>query len=142
MLTDDGIGIRMVDQLSSDLPGSDLAYSQAPVGGMDLIEEIREYKKVIFIDAARSVGAVAGEVRLMSPANFVETLHLSNFHDTDFLTTLKLAKEMQIQIAANLHIISIEIVEDQEFSDAFSEQIKGKYEEIYQHVKGIVLSLI
>jgi len=51
------------------------------VGGLEILELIRDYGSVIIIDAIKKKDGVPGTIYKLTPANFKETLHLSSFHD-------------------------------------------------------------
>ena len=98
ILTDDGIGPKLVQKLENDLTYSRVVFKTAAVGGLEIIEQIRDYRKVIIIDAIKTTDGIPGTLYIMKPENFKETLHLSNFHDVTFLDALELAEKMEISI--------------------------------------------
>ncbi len=142
ILTDDGIGPRLVKELEKARNFPDAAYRAASLGGMEIIDLIRDYAHVIIIDAIRTKGGLPGTVYHLTPEHFRETLHVSNFHDISFLPALELAKKMGIPVPRRIDIIAIEIVEDLTFSNEFSPPIAQKYPEIKKAVSAIVENLI
>ena len=142
ILTDDGIGPKIVKQLEKDSPVENVEYQTASMGGLDILELIREYDKVVFIDAIKTRGGVPGDVYYLKPENFKETLHLSNMHDISFLHAIELGKQLDIKVPGDIHIIAIEIVEDLVFEDTFSPQIEKRYDEIYTSVKNHIRKII
>ena len=142
ILTDDGIGPKLVKDLgkASGLP--DITFRTASLGGMEIIDLIRDHEHVIIIDAIRTKEGVPGTVYRLTPAHFRETLHVSNFHDISFLPALDLAEKMGIPVPEKVDIIAVEIIEDLTFSSEFSPEIAGKYDRIYFEVLKIVKELI
>jgi hydrogenase maturation protease len=138
ILTDDGIGSRIVSDLRTLISNSEVAFDTACCGGLELVEYIKDYAQVIFIDAIRTSSGAPGDVYYYIPSDFRETSHLSNLHDVSFLTALKLFHSMALDLPEELHIIAIEIIEDMEFSDEFSPQLKEKYPDILNQVFEIV----
>ena len=134
ILTDDGIGFRLVDDLRKMISDPDLDYEKACCGGLEIIDYIRDFKRVIFIDAIRTREGKPGDVYYFIPSDFRDTLHLSNLHDVSFLTALKLGRTLNLDLPDDLHIIAIEIIEDMEFSEEFTPQLKKKYPEILEKV--------
>ena len=98
-------------------------------------------QKLIHIDAIKTLNGIPGEVYKFVPDDFKETLHLSNIHDISFLTSLKLAKKLDIKTPENIYIIAIEIVEDMVFSDEFTPYIQEKYPKILEEVTGLFLEI-
>lgn len=142
ILMDDGIGPRLVERLKAMNSNNDVDYRSAFLGGLDLLDIIMDYKMVILIDAIKTPNGIPGAVYSYTPDDFKETLHLSNIHDTSFLTALSLGQSMGIHLSVDIHIIAIEIVEDRVFGDTYSSEIANQIEEIYQAVCQRVNSLL
>jgi len=123
-----------------DLPK--VTFLTAATGGMDILELIRDYRKVIILDAIKTKGGVPGTVYFLTPADFRETLHISSFHDISFLTALELAEKLSITVPGEIHIIAIEVVEDLTFSTEFSPQVASKYDQIRAEVMDRVRKLM
>lgn len=141
ILSDDGIGPRIVLQLEKeDLP-SLFVFQTATVGGLEILEIISGYREVVFIDAIKTRGGIPGTIYDLTPENFNETLHLTNLHDINFLNALKLGKTLHMELPDRISIIAIEIVEDLEFSEEFSPAIRERYPEIVKEVRGYLRQL-
>jgi hydrogenase maturation protease len=123
-----------VNALKKDIDEENISFMTAASGGLDILELIKDYKKVIIIDAIKTKDGIPGSIYYLTPDNFKETLHISSFHDVSFLTALQVAEKLNIQIPSHIDIIAIEIVEDLTFSSEFSKPISDKYEEIYKEI--------
>ena len=134
ILTDDGIGPKLVKRLQKELTLSGIDYDTAFLGGMELLEYIQGYETVVFIDAIRTRDGIPGDVYQLNLSNFKETLHLSNVHDISFITAFELGEKLGLEIPKQVHIIAVEIVEDLIFSDSFSQAVQEKYEDIFKEV--------
>jgi hydrogenase maturation protease len=141
ILTDDGIGPRLVKDIQKYRNPGNIHFQNAFIGGLEILELIQGYKKVIFIDAIMTENGVPGTVYSFTPEDFKETLHLSNLHDANFLTALELGKRMDMQLPSDIHIIAIEVIEDRIFSDQFSHGISKKYPEIKESVRKLIRQL-
>lgn len=142
ILTDDGIGSRVTRDLFTMINLPDVEFDYACCGGLEIVEYIKDYGKVIFIDAIRTADGKPGDVYYFVPSDFRETSHLSSLHDISFLTALKLSNRLSGGIPVDLHIIAVEIIEDMEFSEEFTPQLKEKYPEILKEVFEIVNKII
>ena len=142
ILTDDGIGPKLVNELKFKKEFTNIDFLNVFLGGLDILELIQGYEKVIFIDAIITKDGVPGTVYHFRPADFKETLHLSNLHDANFLTALELGKKMGMQIPEDIHIIAIEIIEDRIFSNSLSPEMEMKYQEVFEEVLNLVHKLI
>ena len=112
------------------------------MGGLEILELIRDYHTVIILDAIKTKEGLPGDVYYFNPADFHETMHLSNLHDVNFITALELAKQIKLSIPENIHIIAIEILEDLEFGRALSPELEEKYPEILGHVHSYLNSML
>lgn len=135
ILTDDGIGPKLVNDLDKKRIPKDVIFQEATLGGMELLDLVKNYDQVIFIDALKTGTTPPGTVRQFDPQDFEETLHLSSIHDIDFLTALELGRRTGMKIPGKITIIAIEIVEDRVFSTSFSPEIKIQYPEILRQVQ-------
>lgn len=112
LLTDDGVGLRVVAQLRSALvaqPGLELAEDYW--GGLRLMERLVGYDRAVIIDAQRS-GAPPGTVRVLA-AEAPPTRHGSSAHDVDLWTALEFGRRAgaALPTADNIRIIAIEAAE-------------------------------
>jgi hydrogenase maturation protease len=142
ILTDDGIGPKLVLDLALIIHDPNIRFDTAACGGLEIIERISGYKKVIFIDAFHSHDGKPGKVYYFVPSNFEETMNLSNLHDINFLTALKLGNSLNMDLPGDIHIIAVEIIEDMEFSTEFTPLIKEKYPIIFEEVLAIVMTVL
>jgi hydrogenase maturation protease len=142
ILTDDGIGPQLINDLVQVIKDDDVHYDTACCGGLQIMEYLKGYKKVILIDAIRTKDGNPGDVYYFIPSDFQETLHLSNLHDVHFLTALKFGNNLNLDLPVDLHIIAIEILEDKEFSEEFTQPLKERYTEILKEVEVIISQIL
>jgi len=142
ILMDDGIGPKLAMELRNSVNDPHISFETAAVGGMELIEMIRDYQQVIIIDAIKTKNGIPGSVYYLTPASFKETLHISNLHDISFLTALQMAKKIGIFITDKIDIIAVEIVEDRVFGSEFTPLVQEKYEGIKKNVVDLTYNLI
>jgi hydrogenase maturation protease len=142
ILTDDAIGPKLVKRLEHDFTGKEYRFLSAAVGGLEIMELIKDFDQAIIIDAIKTEKGNPGDIYHLTPDNFRETLHVSSFHDVSFLAALKLAGQMDIKLPDKIDIIAIEIVEDLVFSNELSPALQKRYEEIYQQVSEQIHGLL
>ena len=141
ILMDDGIGPKLAGHLQKENLIPDAEYFTINLGGLEILEFIQGYKRVIFIDAIKTKEGVPGGVYRYSPADFRETLHLSSLHDVNFLTALELGERMKMDVTKDIQIIAVEIVEDRVFGEEFTPPLQARYPEIIKEVEEIVKNL-
>ena len=142
ILSDDAIGPKLVKNLEENYPGNGWHFLTAALGGMEIVELLNGYSQAIIIDAIRTKNGVPGTVYHLIPEDFKETLHLSSFHDMNFLVALEFAKKMDLMLPRKINIIAIEIVEDLLFSNNLSPILSKKYDQIYLEVSNLVTRLL
>jgi len=142
ILTDDGIGPKLVKALQSKLRIPGVVYRTTALGGLETLEEIKDFDDVVVIDAIRTEKGKPGDIYTFTPEDFRETLHLSNLHDVNFLTALEMGRKLGIKVPREIQIIAIEVAEDQVFSNEFSPQIKLRYTHIEEKVGSLVLRIL
>jgi len=142
ILTDDGIGPRIVRSLSGSYNYPSVSFQYATSGGLEIMELISGYDTVIFIDGIRTSSGVPGDVYYYQPADFRETLHLSNLHDISFLTAIRLGEALQMNLPDDLHIIAIEIVEDMEFGEKLTPELDEKYPLILKKIDELLCQIL
>ncbi|TSA34726.1 MAG: hydrogenase maturation protease [Porphyromonadaceae bacterium] len=140
ILTDDGIGPRLVNDLSKNCLNQNVHFACACVGGLEIIELLNGYDEAILIDAIRTKNGTPGSVYLFSPDDFRETMHLSNLHDISFLTALRLGKKLNIKLPEEIRIIAVEIIEDREFSNELTPPLNSRYPEILKEIKDYLIT--
>ncbi|MFA6922973.1 MAG: hydrogenase maturation protease [Bacteroidales bacterium] len=142
ILMDDGIGPKLCMEVQKKLSQPNIKYETAAIGGLDLLELIRDYNTLIIIDAIKTKDGKPGDVYYLTPSSFKETSNISNIHDISFLTALKLGEKLNIKIPSKIHIIAIEIVEDLIFGSCFTTAIQQKYDAIKNEVVKLISELI
>jgi len=129
-LSDDGLPVRLVQDLRTVLNPINYEFNSSPVGGLELLELLKGYKKAVLIDTQLTGRRKPGTISYFTPDNFEETFHLSSQHDLSFHDTLRLAKQMDIPVPDDIQIIAIEIYENKKLSFEFSEDINRAYPQI------------
>jgi len=138
ILSDDGIGPRLVNDLSV-IPGIiEADFITAWSGGLEIMELISGYKKVIIIDSIHTSSGKPGDIYHLDPSDFKETSNLTGIHDVNFLTSLDLGKALGYNMPDEIHIIAVEILDDMEFSERFTPVLEGKYPEILKKLSELV----
>ena len=134
IMKDDGIGPKLVKDLKKmDFPPG-LFFETCAMGGLEILEMVKDYHTVVFIDAIKTETGMPGDVSYFQDSDFHETMHLSNLHDVNFITALELGRKIKLNIPENIHIIAVEIIEDMEFGRSLSPELEAKYPEILEKV--------
>ncbi|MGD8454356.1 MAG: hydrogenase maturation protease [Phycisphaerae bacterium] len=117
LLTDDAVGLRVLEQLRPVLAGRpDLELAEDYWGGLRLMERIVGYERVIIIDAQRT-GAPPGTVCVLDTAG--PTQHGDSVHDMDLWTALEFGRRAgaELPAAGDIRIVAIEAADVETFGE-------------------------
>ena len=109
------------------------------IGGLELLEIIKDYDQLIILDGMRG-GSDVGDLHYFSPENFRETLHLSTKHDATFLNALKVGEKLRYNLPRNIDIVGIEVEEDRCFGEYFSDNLEKRINFIFHEIKKLVFA--
>lgn len=141
ILTDDGVGAKMVKQLQKELPQESFDSVTEFIFTLDSLSNIKGYSTVVFFDATITKNKKPGEISLATLEDFEETLHLSNVHEVGFLEYFRTWKNLGINIPKNIFIISIEIECYLKFGDELSELVSERLSKNMKHITNWLLEL-
>lgn len=139
ILMDDGVGSRLANKLREENLPPGFHVETSNIGGLELLEIIKDYDQLIILDGMRG-GSDVGDLHFFSPENFRETLHLSTKHDASFLNTLKVGEHVGYNLPRNIDIVGIEVEEDRCFGECFSHNLEERIDYIYNEIKELVFA--
>ncbi|MBN3036117.1 MAG: hydrogenase maturation protease [Bacteroidales bacterium] len=142
ILTDDGIALRLVRDLSVHLGKKNIDYALLSVGGLDLMDITNGYRTTIILDAVISDGGLPGEVCILRPDDAWKTLHVDNGHDFRFAHIISLCETLGYPMPHNVVLIGIEVFDYQTFSNHLSLIMSRKYPVILQKVTELIHEMI
>jgi hydrogenase maturation protease len=134
LLGDDAIGIRLARRFKprlDDIAGLHVI-EDCSLGGLNLLEIVAGFERLIVIDSIQVQGAAAGEWFCFTAACLRDTRHLSSIHDVNFATALELGRRLNLAVAADreIHIFAVAIVENRTFSETLSPDLEKKLPEL------------
>lgn len=146
ILSDDAVGIRLAHFLGTRLahvPGLSLL-EECSIGGLNILEVLAGYDRVIILDSIRTSGAKPGDWYRFTGESLRETLHLHSVHDTNMATALVLGRELGLKLPEDqdIHIFAVEVQDNITFSERMTEELERDFlqyaEEIYQEIVELV----
>ncbi len=137
ILTDDAIGCRLATGLRGALKaggngGLDFM-EECSVGGLNLLDVIAGYDRVIVLDSIKTRGGTPGDLYRFTAADLQPTLHLSNVHDANFATALALGRRMGMPLPADgsIHVFAVEVADNETFGESLTDAVE-------QHLPGLL----
>jgi hydrogenase maturation protease len=133
--SDDGIGIRIIEELEKLDSFKDIDIIDGGTSGTDLIFLVKDCRKIIIIDAidaGQNVGDVVN-IQISDVEEFIKRDYKSlSLHDLNLADILKLIKALKIN--ADISIIGVK-PKKMDFGDRLSPEIEEKIPEIISLVK-------
>jgi len=122
ILTDDGIGVLVVEALRSRLPpDAPVDLAEASVGGLTLMEKMIGYDRAILIDAyqprERLNPGTIHRLTLEDLQSLSPTQHSASPHDANLITALETGRRMGLQLPEDVTIFAIEVENVIDFGD-------------------------
>ena len=147
ILSDDAVGIMLAKALKdrlAALPDVDVV-EECCVGGLNLMNLMTGYDRLIAIDSIKTTGGVPGTWYAFDGTALRETMNLRNVHDANFATAMALGRRMGTHLPTDeeCHIVAVEIAESMTFSEeltpALQEALPRLRAEIETHVLQILV---
>lgn len=133
--SDDGIGIRIIEELEKLDSFKDIEIIDGGTSGYDLIFLVKDCRKIIIIDAidaGQNVGDVVN-IKINDIEEFIRRDYKSlSLHDLNLADILKLIKALKID--ADISIIGVK-PKKMDFGDRLSPEIEKKIPEIISLVR-------
>ena len=111
ILTDDGVGIRVVQEAAKRCRDGAVAFAEASVGGLRLLDVISGYERVILVDAIQTEAGKPGDLYHLHPNDLRASLHAGSTHDLSLPGALALGRGMGMTLPTDeaLSIVAIEV---------------------------------
>ncbi len=124
ILSDDGIGIHVARALEGRVNQPGVTVTETSMGGLNLLDLLANFDRVIIIDAIQTAGGKVGQVCRLKPEAFNATRHASTPHDVNFATALELGKKLGLALPSQIDIFAIEVADVTTFSEKCSPEVE------------------
>ena len=147
ILTDDGVGIYVVRALAGNHRGlplrDDVAFAEASVGGLRLLDAIAGYERVVMVDAIQTPDGEPGEVYRLCPSDLRASLHSGSTHDLSLPGALALGRGLGMRLPddEDIVIIAVEVEDVLTFGEACTPRVQAAIPQAVQMVLEEVLLL-
>ena len=138
IMCDDAVGLRVVKEIEKkQIPG--VSTVEACTSGLDLIEVMLDYERVIIVDAIMNSSNPPGTVMTLTSENFSATVHGTNPHEANIATTLELGMALEPQrMPQEIFFVAIEVVDVYTVSESMTPPVEAAIDDAVK----VVLSLI
>jgi hydrogenase maturation protease len=124
ILTDDAIGWEVARRVYDALADPDSVLAQEAIAGLECLDLISGYDKVIIIDAIQTKGGQVGNVYKLSLDDLKATARLSSPHDVDLGLACQLGQALNVPMPAEIKIYAVEVADPYSFGEELSPPLK------------------
>lgn len=117
ILSDDGVGCHVAMALKERLQEPEVDVLEASIAGLDFLDMLTGYDKVIIIDAIQTGEGTPGQIYRLDPEAFNATRHAASPHDVNFATALELGNKLGLALPSQIDIFAVEVADTSCFSE-------------------------
>jgi len=135
ILSDDGVGIRVAEELKGRLNQPEVTVMETSLAGLSLLDLLVNFDRAIIIDTIQTKRGKVGQVYRLEPGAFDATQHAATPHDVNFATALELGNRLGLPLPRQIIIFAIEVKD----ITTFSEKCTPKVEQVIPVVTDMVI---
>ena len=124
ILSDDSVGFRVIEELQPQFTRHDMTFVQSSISGLNLLEMIAGYKKLIIIDSIQTKSGQVGEVYKLTINDIIDTNHLPYTHGVGLPTVLTLGKKFGKIMPQQVTIFAIEVADVSTFNEKCTDEVE------------------
>jgi hydrogenase maturation protease len=128
IMCDDAIGLRVLQELSAK-GLEDVNLVEACTSGLDLIEIMLDYERVIVVDAIINSSHKPGTIMVLKPEAFSDTVHGTNPHEANVATTIELGRKLEPErFPREIIFVAVEVNDVFTVSDKMTPEVEAAVE--------------
>lgn len=124
ILCDDGVGIRVAQQVAKQVNSPQVTVSETSEAGLSLLDSVVGYDKVIIIDAIQTEKGQAGQIYRMGPEDFSHAKHFSSPHQLNLTTALEIGNMLGLAMPREITILAVEAKNITDFSEKCTPEVE------------------
>jgi len=127
ILGDDGVGFHIAQELAKEIKDKNIDVKDTSIDGLNLLELIVGYDKVIIIDAIMTEDGEVGGIYRLKPEDIGEPAQsIISAHHLNLLTTIKLGGRLfPKKMPGEVIVFAVGIQEVTEFTEEITEEVRG-----------------
>ncbi len=135
ILSDDAIGLIVAKKVYERLGTLNsklgtVSLQLAETGGMNLIDIIRGYDRLIVIDSVKTGRFKPGEVIEIDARGVIGSHRMLSSHDISLFEAIRLGNQLAVHMPEKVKIYGIEIINNTDFGDKLTEELEEKLDDI------------
>jgi hydrogenase maturation protease len=138
ILGDDGVGAHAARKLAGLIEDEAVTVEDASTSGLNLLDIIPGYDKVIIIDAIMTEGGEPGEIYRLRPEECSNSVHLTtSVHDLNLPTVIEMGNKLiPEEMPREIVIFAVEVEEIDRFTEEMSIKVKDAVPKVVDLVLG------
>jgi hydrogenase maturation protease len=127
LLGDDGVGFHIAQELAKQIKDENIDVKDTSVDGLNLLELIIGYDKVIIIDAIMTKGGEVGEIYKLRLEDLVETVRFTTSpHNANLAIAIEIGKKiLPEQMPGEIVVFAVDIKEVTKFTEEMTEKVRA-----------------
>ncbi len=134
ILSDDGVGIRVAQEVRKALSDPRIAVAETSEAGLSHLDSIVGYGNVIIIDAIQTGEGEPGRIYRMGPEDFSFTKGSSSPHQVNLVTALELGKMLNLAMPQRITIFAVEAKDVSTFSEECTPEVERAIPQVVKMV--------
>jgi hydrogenase maturation protease len=122
ILTDDGVGIKIVQELKASKP--ELEVAETSEVGMALLELVAGYDKLIIIDSIKTGRGKPGELYKLELEDLKPYMYFSSSHGIDIPTVIELGQRAGYKMPGYIRLYAVEVKDNSNFGEECTREIE------------------
>lgn len=134
ILSDDAVGLIVARMVHARVDNQGVELVEAATAGMDIIDLIEGYDRVILIDAIQTAEGSVGELYRLGPGDILSTPRLASPHDLDLGEVLALGSKLGQAMPAEVVIYAVEVADPYTFGEELTPELRGRLPQLVDEI--------
>ncbi len=139
ILSDDGVGIYIARELGKKIDNPYIIIEEASIGGLELLDIMTDYKKVIIIDSIILKNKPIGTLVELSLKDIKGGSSWTR-HQVSLNEAIELAKKINMNITSDIVIYGVVVKDISTFKEECTPEVKASLPLIVESIKHSILS--
>lgn len=140
LLSDDGTGIYLVRELEKVIDNPDIVIREASMGGLELIDVIAGYKRVVLINAVLSENQSVGTLIRLG-INDIKGGSSWTRHQVSLDEAVRLANKVNMNITSDIRIYGVVVKDISTFNENCTPEVSSSLPGLVKSLKQKILSM-
>lgn len=134
ILSDDGVGIHVARELKKR-GLKDVEVEELAASGLELLDIVRGYSKVVIIDAIQTTGGHPGEYHVLEEKDFEKAVHGSSPHGINIATALAMGRKLvPEEMPSEVVFIAVEAEDLVNVSESLTPKVRAALRKVVERV--------